>query len=138
MVDKSVLLACSVGRAFDLFTAHVSEWWPVTHRRSKDPASRIHLLESGRFYEAAPDGSEFEMGRVKSWEQPDRIVLDFYLGTAPDAPTEVTITFTAEGSGTRVDVRHRPGAASEELWNSRAPVFARSWDAVLPALAELS
>ena len=43
--------------AFRLFTEKVDEWWPPERRHSDDPASRIFLLESGRFYERTGDGN---------------------------------------------------------------------------------
>lgn len=134
MIEKSVWLECGPGEAFRLFTEGVSGWWPVTHRLSKEGDGEVFLLASGRFFERARDGREFEMGRVREWAAPERIVLDFYLGTGPDHPTSVTITFTAENGGTRVGVRHTETGASAALWNLRAPVFIRSWDAVLASL----
>ena len=112
-LDKSVFLSCSPDAAFRLFTQEISKCWPVSHRRSKEPASQLFLLESGRFYELAPDTREFDLGRVRAWEPPQRLLLDFYLGTDAEHPTEVEVTFTPESAGTRVRIKHRPGAASE-------------------------
>lgn len=131
MIEKSVWLACGQAEAFRLFTDEVSRWWPATHRLSKASDGEVFLLASGRFFERTRDGREFEMGRVLEWPAVERIVLDFYLGTGPDHPTSVTITFTPESGGTRIDVRHTGTGASAALWNLRAPVFNGSWDSVL-------
>ena len=91
-------------------------------------------LPAGRFFERACDGREVDLGRVREWTPPERIVLDFYVGTDADHPTEVIVSFRPEGPGTRVTVEHRPRPVSEEMWSTRAPQFEKSWDALLAAL----
>ena len=132
---KTVLLACGPARAFELFTEHASAWWPVERRHTKDPASAIAMLASGRFWERAADGREVELGVVRVWEPPSRLVLDWYPGTDAEHPTSVTIRFEAEGTGTRVTVEHSATPSSEDLFGQRVARYAASWDAVLQALA---
>jgi uncharacterized protein YndB with AHSA1/START domain len=135
MISKSIRLACGLERAFELFTQHASAWWPPERRHTPDPRSQIQMLESGRFFERAADGTEIELGRVRAWEPPHRLLLDFYPGTDAEHPTEVQVTFVADGSETLVTLQHRPTQASEALWKLRAPKFEASWDLLLPALA---
>jgi hypothetical protein len=135
MMVKSVVLPLAPPAAFELFTQKISEWWPPDRRHTRDPASEIFLLQSGRFYERARDGHEVDLGHVRSWERPRRILLDFFIATGPEKPTEVEITFAAQQNGTRVTVTHRPKAESEALWTERAPRYAQSWDLVLAALS---
>jgi hypothetical protein len=135
MMVKSVTLPLTPLAAFELFTGKIGEWWPPDRRHTEDPASEIFLLQSGRFYERARDGREVELGRVRSWDLPRRILLDFFIATGPDHPTEVEIIFAAEARGTRVTVTHRAKPDSEGLWATWAPGYARSWDAVLSALS---
>lgn len=134
MIEKSVLLPISQSEAFALFTSRISEWWPPSHRPSKDPLSEMFLEQSGRFWERARDGREVDLGRVVRWDPPTSLELDFYLGTSAAQPTAVTITFTPENGGTRVFVSHRAKVESEDLFPLRAPVYDRSWTAVLAAL----
>ena len=136
MIQKSVLLRCPIDEAFQLFTARISEWWPATHRLTKDPESELFLEPSGRFWERARDGRVMELGRVLTWDAPHRLLLDFCIGTNPDQPTDLEILFSLEGEGTRLTIHHRAKPESENLWNQRAPVFERCWDAVLAALAK--
>jgi hypothetical protein len=84
MMVKSVILPLAPPAAFELFTQRISEWWPPDRRHTKDPTSEIFLLRSGRFYERARDGHEVELGCVRSWELPRRILLDFFIATGPD------------------------------------------------------
>ena len=135
MMVKSVTLPLAPAAAFDLFTQKISEWWPPDRRHTQDPRSEIFLLASGRFYERARDGREVELGCVRSWDVPNRILLDFFIATSPERPTEVEIAFAARGAGTEVTVVHRPKPSSEALWSERAPRYQRSWDVVLVALS---
>jgi Activator of Hsp90 ATPase homolog 1-like protein len=135
MMTKFVLLPLSQTAAFALFTQKISEWWPPDRRHTQDPGSEIFLLSSGRFYERARDGREVELGKVRTWDCPRLLVLDFYVATGADNPTEVEIAFTAEERGTRVTVTHRPKPESEILWSARVPRYGQSWDIVLAALA---
>jgi hypothetical protein len=136
MMVKSVVLPLAPAAAFDLFTRKIDAWWPANRRHTTDPASEIFLLESGRFYERARDGREVELGHVRAWDLPNRILLDFFVATGPDRPTEVEIAFAAHDGGTRVTVMHRPKAASEALWSGRVDRYEQSWDAVLRALSQ--
>ena len=128
-------MRCSPDEAFRLFTERISEWWPKTHRLSKDPESELILAESGRFWERARDGREIELGRVRVWEPPQTLAMDFYMGTGPAQPTSLEVTFTPAQDGTRVTVRHNALPETGDLWNQFAPRFEQSWDAVLAALA---
>lgn len=134
MIDKSVVLPLTPAAAFELFTTRAGEWWPADRRHLNDPRSQMFMLASGRFYERATDGTELDLGRVRLWEPPHRVLLDFFVGTDATHPTQVEIRFTPEGDGTRVSVQHQPGERGAALWDKRAPIFARSWTAVLAAL----
>jgi hypothetical protein len=135
MIVKTVVLPLAPMAAFDLFTKRVGEWWPADRRHTGDPASEIFFLEGGRFFERARDGHEVELGRIRSWDVPRRILLDFFIATGPEDPTEVEISFAAEGSGTKVTVVHKPKPGSAAAWAERAPRYDQSWRAVLAALA---
>jgi Activator of Hsp90 ATPase homolog 1-like protein len=138
MIDRSVLLSLAPTEAFDLFTQKINLWWPPDRRHLNDVNSELYLLADGRFYERASNGTELDLGRVRVWDAPKRIVLDFYLGTDAAHPTEVEIRFDAEGDGTRISVNHRPRESSIEMWDKRAAIFARSWESVLSALQSAS
>src|ERR1700712_1569359 len=117
MIRKSILLRCPPAAAFKLFTTRVSEWWPKTHRLTKDPESELFLEPAGRFWERARDGREIELGRVLAWEPPHRLAMDFYVGTNAAQPTALEVTFTAENEATRVTIHHSAMRESVDLWN---------------------
>lgn len=134
MIVNSVLLDMDVPQTFAFVTSRISDWWPAERRHTGDAGSRIFLLASGRFYERASDGREVDLGRVTLWNEPHLILLDFYIATGPDHPTEVEIRFEAEGAQTRVTVIHRPKPESAHLWDERSPRYATSWSLVLASL----
>lgn len=134
MITHSVTLPLDQAAAFALFTDRISEWWPPERRHTQDPSSRITLAKDAPFAERAADGTEALLGRVTLWEPPDRIRLDFYLGTGPERPTDVSIVFEPVPGGTRVTVRHGATEASAGVWDATAPRFATSWEIVLRAL----
>jgi len=136
MIKKSLLLALPPGDAFHLFTSRINEWWPPDNRHTSDPKSTLHLVESGRFFERASDGREVDLGRVLVWEASRRIVLDFYVATGPDHPTQVEVRFDADASGTRVTVTHGPKPESAAQWDDRASRYERAWQRVFTSLAD--
>ncbi|MCC7196427.1 MAG: SRPBCC domain-containing protein [Gemmatimonadaceae bacterium] len=135
MIVKTKILACSVARAFDLFTNRAGEWWPSQLRHTGDEASLIVMSATGRFFERGSDGREVELGIVCVWEPPERLVLDWYPGTGVEHPTRVEVRFVSEGAAsTRIEIRHDATAASEALFPSRAPRYEAAWSRVLDAL----
>lgn len=137
MIEKSVVLPLPLAEAFALFTEEIGQWWPPERRHTNDASSQIFLEATGRFFERATDGREVELGKVRAWEPPARLLLDFYPGTDRDHPTEVEVRFeaVADTESTRVTVLHRATDASRELFPTRAPRYVQSWDVVLPSLA---
>lgn len=133
MIEKSVLLPCDPVRAFALFTREISLWWPADHRPSREASSQLVLRPDG-FWEETRDGGQVDLGRVRVWEPPDRLVLDFYIGTDAGHPTEVEVRFIAEDQATRVSITHRPTVLSQGVWHRRADRFDHSWTVVLAAL----
>ena len=133
MIVKSVVLACDPDRAFTLFTEEAGQWWPVARRHTRDAGSTIRMEAAGRFYERSRDGTEVELGVVLSFEPALRLLLDWYPGTGPDAPTRVEVTFEAVDGGTKVTVRHDRGGAGDAVFGGNAPAYDRSWDLVLAA-----
>jgi uncharacterized protein YndB with AHSA1/START domain len=95
----------------------------------------------GAWYEIGKEGERCEWGRVLAWEPPARLVLDWQLSAAftfdPALHTEVEVTFTPEGTGTRVRLEHRKlenyGPAAGQI----AQVFdsPNGWSGLLQAFA---
>jgi uncharacterized protein YndB with AHSA1/START domain len=112
-VRKSILVAAAPERAFEVFTDGIGRWWPKTHSISEAELDRpvLEPRAGGRWYERGVDGSECEVGKVLAWDPPGRLLLAWQLDPDwkfdPDLVTEVEVTFTPEGDGTRVELEHR-------------------------------
>jgi uncharacterized protein YndB with AHSA1/START domain len=105
-------VAASPQRAFDAFTGEIGRWWRPNRLFAFTPRSPGVLAfeggEGGRLTETLASGKVFEIGRVKVWEPPERLVFSWRQATfAPDQDTEVEILFEPVGEETRVTVEHR-------------------------------
>ena len=113
-VRRSVTVAAPVERAFAVFTESFASWWPVGHHINPNgyAGAYIEPRVGGRWFERAPDGSEVDWGVVLEWEPPTRLLMTWQLNGGweydadPDRATEVEVTFTPDGTGTRVDLVH--------------------------------
>lgn len=99
-------------RTFEAFTAEIGQWWRPHPSFAFTPRSPGLLAfepgEGGRLIETLANGKVFEIGRVRVWTPPTRLVFSWRQATfAPDQETEVEVTFEAAGEQTRVTVEHR-------------------------------
>ena len=97
-------------RAFEVFTSEVASWWPTkTHSIHKEKVTDVVLepREGGEMYEIAEGGEREHWARVTAWEPPRRLVLAWHVNPETAAPTEIEVTFTPDGEGTRVELEHR-------------------------------
>jgi len=112
-VRKSLRVNVSPVRAFEVFTAGMSRWWPATHTTLKAPFKEavIEPRAGGRWYHVGTDGSECETGTVRIWDPPARLVLVWRLNAKweydPDLDTEVELRFIPDGAATKVELEHR-------------------------------
>ena len=133
-VRKSITVACSQERAFEVFTDGVMSWWPTrTHSIHHDKVADV-LLEprlGGEMYEVSESGEREHWARVTTWEPPSRLVLAWQVNPDTDGPTEIEVTFTPEGDRTRVDLEHRnweqAGAGAAGMRDN----YEGGWDIVL-------
>jgi uncharacterized protein YndB with AHSA1/START domain len=114
-VRQSIVVQAPPERAFEVFTAQMSSWWPLeSHSIGERPmvAAVIEPRAGGRWFERGDDGSECDWGEVLVWDPPHRVVLAWRL-TADYAfdqtiHTEVEVRFEPQdGGATRVLLEHR-------------------------------
>jgi hypothetical protein len=125
-IVRTVTVKAAPARAFDLFTGHMTHWWP----RGKTIGAQPHVVvvieprPDGRWFERDADGAETEWGKVLAWEPPGRALLAWQINAHwtydPAVSTELELTFEAlpEG-GTKVTLEHRN---LERLGDSAAEV----------------
>ena len=112
-VKKTLVVAATPQKAFDVFTAGFDRWWPRTHSIGESPLKTAVLegRHGGRWYGLLENGREAEWGDVLAWEPPHRLLLAWRIGADwqydPQLLTEVEVVFTPEGEGTRVNFEHR-------------------------------
>ncbi|MEO8424496.1 MAG: SRPBCC family protein [Actinomycetota bacterium] len=125
--------------AFRVFTKEMGSWWPLqalsmaedSEDRVKAESVVFEEREGGRVYEVMSDGTEGMWATILAWDPPRRLVLAWKPNLTDNPPTELEVTFTADGDGTRVDLEHRGwerlGAMAEE---ARAG-YGENWNGVL-------
>jgi uncharacterized protein YndB with AHSA1/START domain len=112
-VERSLIVDVPVEWAFTFFTERIGDWWPLeqysifsSSGRGRPDEAVFEPRVGGRVFERLGDREE-DWGEVLVWEPPRRIVFSWQVNRDwPDA-TEVEITFTPEGDGTRVALQHR-------------------------------
>jgi len=117
-------------------------WWPLaTHSvragRDEQPPEELNLelREGGRFYERTGD-EEASWGTVLVYDPPRRFVFEWHVNPK-NPPTEVEVTFSREGDGTRVDLVHSGWERFGDDGDTRADYASEAgWTAVLARFAE--
>ena len=98
-------------RAFDAFTGEIGRWWRPNQLFAFTPRDPGVLSfepgEGGRLIETRKGGKVFEIGKVRVWAPPDRLVFGWRQAAfAEGQDTEVEVRFEAAGEETRVTVEH--------------------------------
>jgi uncharacterized protein YndB with AHSA1/START domain len=113
-IRKTIVVAASAERAFQVFTEEMSAWWPLASKHIGKADAKTVVIEpfvGGRWFEQGVDGSECDWGHVRIWQPPRRLVLSWELSSEwrhdPSIQTEVEVSFSAEDGSTRVDLEHR-------------------------------
>ena len=104
-VRKSVTVPAAPERAFELFTAHIHQWWPLaSHSVGGEQAAGIVFGDGtgAEITETLADGSTSVWGTVTGWEPPHRVAFTWHAGTAAAEATSVEVTFTPDGPGATV------------------------------------
>jgi Activator of Hsp90 ATPase homolog 1-like protein len=143
-IRREVVVDVGQARAFEVFTAEMTAWWPPEHHIGSAPIQEIVVepLSGGRWYTRHEDGTETCTGYVQVWDQPARVVLTWQIGADwrfhDDLVTTVELRFVPEGADrTRVVLEHRdldafgPHAAAmrttfeqPEAWTRTLEVYA--------------
>lgn len=141
-VRREVVVPIGQARAFEIFTAEMTSWWPKEHHIGSSPIAEeiVEPRVGGRWYTRHEDGSETSTGVVRVWEPSDRFVVTWQIGADwkyhDDLVTTVDVRFVPDGDDrTTVVLEHRDldaygdqAAAMQELFESPG-----AWDGVLAA-----
>jgi uncharacterized protein YndB with AHSA1/START domain len=107
----SLRITAPPARVFEAFTDEIGEWWRPNRLFSFTTGRTGRLAfepgPGGRFTETFDDGEVFEIGRVRAWEPPERLVFSWREASfSDDQETEVHVRFEPVGDQTRVSVEH--------------------------------
>jgi uncharacterized protein YndB with AHSA1/START domain len=146
-VRRTITVAASQERAFQVFTEQFGTWWPKEYHIGEAEMADFVLEPKvgGRWYEVGVDGKECDTGRVTAYQPPDRLTLAWHLDgdwqydPDPAHASEVEVRFIAEGpERTRVELEHRGfdrhGDGAEGVWQSVSSP--RGWTYCLELFAE--
>jgi hypothetical protein len=145
-IRRSITVKASREKAFDVFTAGMSRWWPKQHSLVRQSPLKEVVIEpraGGRWYERAEDGSECTWGAVRLWEPPGRVVLLWQISPDwaydPAIETELEIRFSPTEDGrTQVELEHRGLEAYGERAEAMRQLFEtpEAWGTTLRLFAE--
>lgn len=112
-VRKSVRVKAPIARAFDVFTAGLTRWWPANHGIGQKPIAKVMMEPKlgGRWLEISEEGVETVVATVIGWDPPRHLVLRWQVNAQwkPDASmrSEVDVRFTPDGEdATLVELVH--------------------------------
>ena len=113
-IRREIVVPVAQAKAFEVFTARMTDWWPSAHHIGSAPIEQIVVepREGGRWYTRHQDGSETSTGFVAAWEPPERLVVTWQIGADwrydPQLITTVEVRFVAQAPDrTRVVLEHR-------------------------------
>ena len=114
-MSSRVLVALRIkatpARTFAAFTQEIGAWWRPNALFAFTPRACGVLSfepgEGGRLIETRADGKVFEIGGIRVWAPPSRLVFGWRQASfAEGQDTEVEVRFEAVGDETRVTVEH--------------------------------
>ncbi len=111
-VVKTITVPCAPDKAFSIFTADFSTWWPkdkhsvsaMGGETARSVALEPHV--GGKITEVKADGETVMWGSVSDWQPGKRLVLDWHIGLPAEQATSVEVAFEASDSGTLVTLTH--------------------------------
>ena len=111
-VRREITVNAPPERAFAVFTERIDTWWPRSYKIGEPDLDKVVIepRERGRWYELGVDGTECVWGEVLAYDPPNRLVLTWCIAgdwQLDDGASQIEVTFTAAGDGTRVELEHR-------------------------------
>lgn len=132
-VRKTVTVKKTPAEAFEIFTAKLASWWPLSQfsiYQAEAVTCAFEPRSGGDVYETSRSGERSVWGRILAWEPPDRFVMTWHPGRDADTAQEVEVRFAAVAGGTRVELTHR---GWEKLGAEAAPTresYDSGWETV--------
>lgn len=113
-IIQNIEVPCDPQRAFDIFLADMSRWWPLGQfsvsalRGEAAVGLRVDARLGGTIIEIGLDGREYLWGTITTFEPPDFLRMDFHITQSSKASTVVELRFAAlDPDRTRVTLIQR-------------------------------
>lgn len=144
-IRRGVTVEVDQQRAFDIFTADMTSWWPAEHHIGSAPIEEIVIepRAGGRWFTRHQDGTETSTGYVVAYDRPHRVVVTWQIGHDwayhEELVTTIDVRFEAEGPDrTRVTLEHRDLDAYGEAAAEMTRIFGApdAWTTTLARYAE--
>ena len=127
-IRKSIRVERTAEQSFRIFCEEIGKWWPGGFG-GKEARLTLEPRVGGRFYETRPDGSEYEIGRITTYQAP-AIVAFTWRAPSWDINTQVEIKFIPEGTATRVELEHSGWEQTPALTEGRKS-YDSGWETIL-------
>lgn len=150
-VPVALRIGAPPSRVFEAFTGEIGEWFRPNGlfqpSRHSDGRLSIEPRVDGRLLDTHADGEVDEIGRIRVWEPPVRLVFTWRpTSFAADHETQVHVRFEPVDDDTRVVVEHFgwDGIPQEHAARHGFPLFtfqqrlAEWWQDLLASLGEHS
>ena len=139
-IRKSIVVSCSVERAFRVFTEEIGTWWPFAHGHSifgaEAETAVVEGRVGGRVYERSRTGEEAGWGTITAWEPPHRLAMTWHPGRGEETAQELEVCFSPEGGATRVDLVHTGWEHVGARVDETVAGYDKGWDFVLGRYVE--
>jgi uncharacterized protein YndB with AHSA1/START domain len=136
-ITKEIHVGATPETAFKVFTERIGEWWPL-QRYSVFEGDTTVAFEGDRIVERLGD-QESVWGEVLAFELAARVRFTWHPGRPDDEePTEVEVTFAADGDGTLVTLVHSGWERVSEERRAGRVDYENGWPLVLQRYAALA
>jgi uncharacterized protein YndB with AHSA1/START domain len=135
---KTVVVPLEQSRAFELFTAHLDQWWPLaTHSVALEDAVTVSFASEvgGSIVETTRDGGTCLWGTITAWDPPAGISFTWHPGQPQSWAGDIDVRFIPNGSGeTVVELTHSGWERRSDGATARLG-YDVGWEVVLEAYA---
>ncbi|HEU5278774.1 MAG TPA: SRPBCC domain-containing protein [Gaiellaceae bacterium] len=134
-IRKEIYVDASPETAFRVFTEQIADWWPLQKYGlflEQTAGVAFEDRDGWKLIETSKDGRSSVWGEVLAYEFASRLRLTWHPGkNVEEMPTEVELTFSADGNGTTVVLEHRGWEQMPEETRGARSGYDAGWDEVL-------
>lgn len=143
-IRKSITVPLAPNDAFRLFTDGFGTWWPLSSHSisaangALPKSVTVEPRKGGSITETTDAGTKEVWGRVTEWKPGVRLDIDWHVGRDASEATQVSVVFTPEDGGTRVELTHDGFDQFGDAATAQHGRYQSGWDVVLAAFTRKS